>query len=379
MKPQYDRLPWQGHSAPVGETQTYEAFIPEPLEQLEFQLSTETLSLCDDAGRALTRFDQKYSDQSKTLGSLLSVTEALASSRIENIHETAQGLGEALAGRTSRPNANSVAANLNANTGAFDSQGFSNEKVLAAHRTLMQDVDPAAGTYRSEQVWIGSSSHSPLGALFVPPVHHRIPQLMEDLTAYANRIDIPPLHQAAIAHAQFETIHPFTDGNGRTGRSMIHSMLKHHEVMLNVMAPISVGLLFNTRNYYDALNDFRAGNPETIMMVIAHATFRAVAHGELLAKKLGQTTQSWNGLDARKDSAAWKILPLLAGNPVLSAEKLSLALDLDYPRLKRAMDSLERAGIVTAHGKYKHRRYWVAPQVVNAVNESMKDSLRRFR
>jgi Fic family protein len=95
------------------------------------------------------------------------------------------------------------------------------DAILAMHRVLMADTDPdIAGRWRSQQVWIGGSDLGPHDALFVPPHHARIAPAMADLVRFVARDDLPALTQAAIAHAQFETIHPFPDGNGRTGRTL---------------------------------------------------------------------------------------------------------------------------------------------------------------
>jgi Fic family protein len=112
--------------------------------------------------------------------------------------------------------------------------------ILAMQRALIGGHDPDnAGRWREEQVWIGGDSFGPHGADFIPPHHEHIPALMDDFVRFAGRTDLPLLSQTAIAHAQFETIHPFTDGNGRTGRALIHSMLRGHGLTRNVTVPVS--------------------------------------------------------------------------------------------------------------------------------------------
>lgn len=122
------------------------------------------------------------------------------------------------------------------------------------HLALLGAHDPhSAGRWRDEAVWIGRSSRSPIGAEYVAPHQSRVIHAIDDLIAYINREDIPVLEQAAIAHAQFETIHPFTDGNGRTGRALIHSMLKAKGLTRNVTVPVSSGWLGQPDVYYRAL------------------------------------------------------------------------------------------------------------------------------
>jgi hypothetical protein len=110
------------------------------------------------------------------------------------------------------------------------------EAMLAAHRTLMKD-DPLdgqhAGKFRDVQNWIGGSDYSPRGAIHVPPPPELVPELMEDLFVFCNRTDVPIMAQAAIAHAQFESIHPFTDGNGRIGRALIGAFSRRRKLTRN--------------------------------------------------------------------------------------------------------------------------------------------------
>ena len=136
------------------------------------------------------------------------------------------------------------------------------DAVLAMHAALLADVQPEiAGRWREEQVWIGGDSFGPHGAAFIPPHHDHVPALMADLVKFTRRADLPLLSQAAIAHAQFETIHPFPDGNGRTGRALIHAMLRGHGLTRNVTVPVSAGLLTDTNGYFDALTAYRDGRP----------------------------------------------------------------------------------------------------------------------
>jgi Fic family protein len=122
------------------------------------------------------------------------------------------------------------------------------------HATLMaSDARHTPGALRSEQVWIGRSSASPVGAEFVAPVSERVPGLLDDCLTFARRDDLPVLVQTAVTHAQFETIHPFTDGNGRTGRSLTQAMLRSKGVTRSVTVPVSAGLSLAPSNVYPLL------------------------------------------------------------------------------------------------------------------------------
>ncbi len=99
------------------------------------------------------------------------------------------------------------------------------------------------------------------------------------MIVFANRVDVPVIAQIAVAHAQFETIHPFLDGNGRVGRALIQAMLRGGQLTRSVAVPVSAGLLHDTAEYCDALGEYRSGNVEPIVRSIAEASFGAVANG----------------------------------------------------------------------------------------------------
>ena len=120
------------------------------------------------------------------------------------------------------------------------------------------------GEFRTEPVWIGSGS-TPIGATFVGPRHELISEAIGDLIAFAHRVDVPALPQIAVAHAQFETIHPFTDGNGRTGRALIQAMLRNKGLTRQVTVPVSAGLLAHTTAYFAALTTYREGDAAPIV------------------------------------------------------------------------------------------------------------------
>lgn len=197
---------------------------------------------------------------------------------------------------------------------------------------------------------------------------------------YARRTDLPAIVQGAVAHAQFETIHPFTDGNGRTGRALLHAMLKHRGVASHVTVPVSAGLLANVSNYHDALTAYRAGDPERIIIVTAEASFLAIENGTQLAEDVIGITQSWaSKITARRDSAVWPVLDLLARQPVVNAAILETKLGLDYMRQKRALDALEAADVVVGVDKFKKGRFWRAPEMLEALDAFSDRAGRRSR
>ena len=179
---------------------------------------------------------------------------------------------------------------------------------------------------------------------------------------------MPAVIQAALAHAQFETIHPFTDGNGRTGRSLMHAMLRHRGVTSKVTVPVSAGLLANVHAYHESLTAYRSGDPEAIVNLCSEASLLAIENGTRLVQDIQAVTDSWRDrIKARSDSAVWPVLDLLARQPVVNTQSLE-SLGLDYPRLHRAMTALTEADVVIGVNKYKKGRFWRAPEILTALD-----------
>ena len=160
-------------------------------------------------------------------------TESIASSKVEGMQVDARILARAEAagdvGQRVTPSALEVLGNIDAmmlaieNAAAEESVGI--EEIVEVHRALLINAPNShiAGRIRSEQNWIGGNEHNPCDAAFVPPPPEEVEALLGDLCRFCNSDRLPVIVQAAIAHAQFETIHPFADGNGRTGRDLCRS------------------------------------------------------------------------------------------------------------------------------------------------------------
>ena len=187
-------------------------------------------------------------------GAILLRSESAASSRIENLTASAKAVALAEFGDTSRRNATEIVANTSAMTAAIAlADRLDAPAILAMHGALLEEHDPKiAGTWRGAQVWVGTSSYGPHTANFVPPHHTRVAAAIEDLVRLMRRDDVPVLTQAAIAHAQFETIHPFPDGNGRTGRAIVQCLLRAKRLTRRVTIAVSAGLLTDIGRYFDA-------------------------------------------------------------------------------------------------------------------------------
>ena len=215
-------------------------------------------------------------------GSVLLRTEAVSSSRIEQLSASARAIAtvETGVGGTGG-NAEVIVANARAMQSAIAAAGSLDEAaILETHRILMQDDQPSiAGKWRVEQNWIGPGNAGPRLASFVPPAHERVPALMADLVAFMHRADLPVIALVALAHAQFETIHPFIDGNGRTGRTLMHAILRDRGLTLSLIH-ISRTSLLSLRSRIRMLLAKNTAPTQRRLLKITGARFLPTATGK---------------------------------------------------------------------------------------------------
>ena len=247
----------------------YRAAVPAAIEPMRFDIDPDVAATTEDARAAITRFDAELSalfdGEFAPLSAVLLRTESASSSQIENITVGAKALSLADVGLAKfGSNARLVQANVDAMNRALELAGpLTPEHILAVHEALMHGQDQAdPGRFRDQQVWIGGTDYSPHQADFIPPQDSRINEAIEDLCAFSERTDLPLLAQAAIAHAQFETIHPFNDGNGRAGRALVHVMLRNGGATTRTTVPVSAGLLSDTDAYYDVADRISQRRPK---------------------------------------------------------------------------------------------------------------------
>ncbi|WP_308115318.1 MULTISPECIES: Fic family protein [unclassified Rhodococcus (in: high G+C Gram-positive bacteria)] len=238
--------------------------------------------------------------------------------------------------------------------------------------------DPDAGRWRTQQVWIGGSDFGPHRAEFIPPHHDRLGQVLDDFFAFASRTDLPVLPHIAIAHAQFETIHPFTDGNGRIGRALVHTMLRRAEVVERVTVPLSAGLLTDTASYFSSLGEYRTGNIEPIISRLNTATFTSVPNGRMLVEDLAFARDQFiDRIVARRDSVAWKLIDALVAQPVIDNDFVRRTFGVSDMSAQRAIDRLVDAEILHQTSKGRRNRVWQADEILVALDR-FAERTRRF-
>ena len=345
----------------------YEATLPARLAgdaPLALALPGDLAADVADAEQALAAFDAhalaRLGSDSPALGPMSAIllrTESASSSQIEDLTVGARQLALAELEESRIANARAVVANVRTMEAALRlADALDLDAVLAMHAELLAG-GADAGRLRAQLVWVGRSGRSPLGAAHIAPEAGDVPAAMEDLVGFLAREDLPILLHAALAHAQFETIHPFTDGNGRTGRALVHAMLAG-KGLTSTTAPVSAGLLTDLEAYTAALTAYRAGDARPIVEEFARAArFAAVTGTRLvddLSAQLDEDRERLAGL--RRHALAWRVLPLLVGQPIVTAAHLRDVLEVPAMSAQRALAQLAEAGVLhEATGRTRNR------------------------
>jgi Fic family protein len=358
----------------------YRAAVAPEISRLDLVLPAATMALVDEATAELARFDAEMGTEIAPFGAILLRSESAASSRIENLTASAKAVALAELGDTSRRNAAEIVANTTAMQAAIElADRLDPPAVLAMHAALLGHHDPeVAGKWRDAQVWIGSSSYGPHTATFVPPHHSRVPAAIDDLVEFMLRDDLAVLPQAAIAHAQFETIHPFPDGNGRTGRALVHCLLRGKRLTRQVTVPVSAGLLTDTDRYFEALTAYRSGDIQPIVERFAEASFDSVVNGRQLVTELRALRAAWSdAITSRRQATVWRVLNVVFQHPVLDNGRVQRELGVSVMGADAAITELVGIGALEEITGGRRNRRYAAVQVLAALDAFAERAGRR--
>lgn len=346
---------------------TYSAYVPDPIRSLVLVLPgdvAEALNVAEVAIRELNAAPPEH-DNIENLARMLLRQEAVASSRIEQLEVSHRRL--ARAAFAAKPAVDVTAESILRNIAAMEravelgmraTPGPRVADLLALHRELM----PGGGHLRTEQNWVGGVASSPRSAEFVPPPPDRVRPLLEDLCAFCTRDDLPAVAQAAIVHAQFETIHPFADGNGRVGRCLIHVMLRRRGLASRYVLPISLILAANSKAYIGGLTEFRDGQVAEWCATFAAAARSAARQAQRFAEEVASLKQAWRARagEPRKDSAALKVIGALPAHPILDVATAQTLARCSNQAARLAMRALEKAGVIKRINVGRRNRAWEA-------------------
>jgi Fic family protein len=374
---------WEGDpGAPGGRrsrrTFDYEAFVPDRIADLDISLPGETAQVtteAEDAIRSLNRGPASVGLEA--IGPLLLRAESVASSRIEGLELSQRSLARALFDpKTARGTARQVAGNVRAMEQAIqigaEEETVSVASVLAIHRTLLEATEDReiAGHLRTVQNWLGGRLNSPLDAEFIPPPPEEVPRLMQDLADFMDRDDMPAVTQAALAHAQFETIHPFVDGNGRVGRCLIHLILRRRGVAQLFVPPVSVVLATNAKAYIRGLTAFRDGRLDDWNRSFAISCASAATQSQLLALDIQELEAAWleRAGQPRRGSATRKVISVLAAQPIITVQTAQKQVGGSLESARLAMNRLEASRVIRRITVSWYDRVWAAEELFDLLN-----------
>lgn len=369
----------------------YGAYVPDVLDGRTIRLDGDVAADVAEAEAAIGGLNTAAVALADTeaLARLLLRAESVASSRIEGLEVGARKLlrteaAQAMGVRGRDVTANEVLGNITAMNGALQAVGpgdeITLETLLAFHSRLMATAPgkPAAGELRTRQNWIGGSDYNPCSAAFVPPPPELVPELMADLCSFCNEDTLPAVAQAALAHAQFETIHPFGDGNGRTGRGLIHLVLRRRGLASRILPPVSLVLATWANDYLDGLSATRYQGPadgedaHTGLNLwigrFAGACVRAVQDAATFEARVQELEGEWRLRigQVRAGSAADLLLRALPGAPVLTASSAAELVGRTFPAVNDAITRLAEAGVLTQISIGKRNRAFEAKELIDA-------------
>lgn len=374
--------PWQQRVAqgPRADRRVREITVqlPPMIAGLSYLPERPLLAAATAAAGDLSHLDLVHGRTLQALNHMLLRTESVASSKIENLEADLTDYGRALLGI--RANSTGVAvASATAALGrmiddADQHRRIRPEALLTAHHELFRrnpDEQHRAGRFRVVQNWIGGSDYAPTGAFYVPPPPATVQDYLADLFAYANRTDVPPIVQAAIVHAQFESIHPFVDGNGRVGRALIHAVLRHRRITRHLTAPIASALVDQRQTYFDALHSYREGDPTVLIGMLAAATNVATTQAWRTAENLEQLRARWHEVisDARPGSTLYRLVDALTEQPFLTAGRVAELFAVSPTEARAAVDRLQAVGVLTRLSRTRRDPAWIARDVLAEIGD----------
>lgn len=371
----------------------YGSYLPDRLSDRRFTFDSAVAADIADAERAIAGLNQGQSKLADTeaVARLLLQAESVASSRIEGLEvggrrlfkaQLARSAGMDEADRGATEILNNIDAMGWAVTVASEGEPISPDHFLQIHERLMRGTrgQDQSGSFRETQNWIGGSDFNPCSAEFVPPPPDVVPDLIEDLCGFVNGDDLPAVAQAAIAHAQFETIHPFFDGNGRTGRALIHMVLRRRGLASRFVPPISLVLATRSRDYVRGLEASRyLGAPDSDMAhrgmgnwisTFAAAVSRSVSDAEEYDRRVGEIQDRWRTAlgRVRRDSGVDRLIRALPGAPVVTVKTAAALIGRTEQAANQAISRLVETRVLAQTTVGRRNRAFEAPDLIDAFN-----------
>lgn len=362
------RVPWRDT--------TVRAWLPDPIGARDVRISEATIRVTEQAAAAARAVGTRIPTGFEPLARLLLRAEGLASSNVEGVSApiTDVAIAEETGGAGT---AGHVADNLGVVSDALEHAAttapLTIDDLHRWHRQLMAAgslPDRLVGTWRDDVGWIGGAT--PVAAVFVAAPHDSIGELMADLVDVANDPAWDPITAAAVVHAQFETVHPYGDGNGRIGRVLSLWLLSRHIDSVVVPPPMSVLIARDTDAYVAALGAFRLGMDDQLVRWFSTTLVMAGQASLEWAERLDALVRSWQERTEtlRVDAAGRRLVNILGDHPVLSVETVTEALGVSGPAARNGLGALAELGILEdlgtiPSGPGRPRRWWAARELLD--------------
>lgn len=345
---------------------SYQSFKPAPLPPvLSLTLNNEIVFKLVEASKNLTLLDAlaSFVPNINLLVSMYVRKEALLSSQIEGTQCTLDDIFDPLIEENTNQNVSDVVNYIKATEYALDRLNtlpLCNRLIKEAHRILMEGVrgqEKSPGEFRYSQNWIGGQNSNIKTARYIPPNVLDMQEAMSDLEKYINSDDsLDPLIQAALIHYQFETIHPFLDGNGRIGRLLITLFLMEKKVISCPALYISYFLKMNRIEYYDRMSQVRkTGDYEQwilfFLQALADSSSDAIDTIDKLTKLHNKNINILDDISPRQKANVLKVFNYLEKNPIIDIQKTANALSLSYNTVAKAVLLLADKGILRQSAK----------------------------
>ena len=373
----------------------YSAYIPDALAGRAFFFDGDVAADIADAEAAILRLNAEASSlvNTESIARLLLRAEAVASSKIEGLQVGARRLLRVEAAREfetsvgSDVTAQEVLGNVDAMATALQAAESGGDvtvdTILDIHARLLAgtEIEQHAGRIRTVQNWIGGSSFNPCSAAFVPPPPEHVPGLLADLAAFCSDDSLPAVAQAAVAHAQFETIHPFVDGNGRTGRALIHLILRRRGLSPRVVPPVSLILATLASDYVSALSAYRYEGESSSqaatealnhwVALFAGCCTRAAGDAADFERRVRDIQNAWRERlgPIRRNSTTELLIDVLPGMPIVTVTGAANLLGRSFPAANKAVEQLLAAGVLHKVTVGRRNRAFEAADVIAAFSD----------
>ena len=339
----------------------YHSFRPNPLPpEPPIEMSNEMIAKLVDANRKLATLDG-LSSRIPNMDLFVSMyvrKEALLSSQIEGTQCTLDDILNPFAEENTNLNVSDVVNYIRAEEFAINrlqTLPLCNRLIKETHAVLMEGVrgqEKNPGEFRYSQNWIGGQGSTLRNARYIPPNPEDMINAMSDLEKYMNGEDsLDPLIQAALIHYQFETTHPFLDGNGRVGRLLITLFLMEKKILSTPSLYISYFLKMNRIEYYDRMTQVRkTGDYEQwvlfFLQALSDSAEDAIQTIDRLTEIHNRNVQKFNSMTKRQQTNAINFLIYLEKNPIIDIQKTAAALNLSYNTVAKSVALLVDNGIL---------------------------------